>query len=210
MFERFTSRVRRVVVVAQEEARLLGHDKIGTEHLLLALIAQDGGVAVAALANLAVVTDEIRTEVLDLIGSGSGSPDGYIQFTPRAKKVLEMALREALQLGHNFIGTEHLLLGMIREGEGVAATVLARRGLDLSTARHEVINILGIVPTAPDTSPLSAQDAALAQGRGSSVQIDGYATSISDEVLQIFQRALELVAGGAVLPAHIRQALDES
>ena len=132
MFERFTDRARRVVVLAQEEARLLNHNYIGTEHLLLGLIDEEEGVAArGVLESLDVSLADARAQVEEIIGHGGQSPSGHIPFTPRAKKVLEMALREALQLGHNYIGTEHILLGLIREGEGVAAQVLSTFGLDL-------------------------------------------------------------------------------
>ena len=129
MFERFTDRARRVVVLAQEEARLLNHNYIGTEHILLGLIHEGEGVAAKALESLGISLEAVRSQVEEIIGQGGSSPSGHIPFTPRAKKVLELSLREALQLGHNYIGTEHILLGLIREGEGVAAQVLveARR-----------------------------------------------------------------------------------
>ena len=128
MFERFTDRARRVVVLAQEEARLLNHNYIGTEHILLGLIHEGEGVAAKALESLGISLEAVRSQVEEIIGQGSSSPSGHIPFTPRAKKVLELSLREALQLGHNYIGTEHILLGLIREGEGVAAQVLVKLG----------------------------------------------------------------------------------
>ena len=142
MFERFTDRARRVVVLAQEEARALHHNYIGTEHILLGLIQEGEGVAAKALESLGISLDAVRTEVKDIIGSGGNPPSGYIPFTPRAKKVLELALREELQLGHKYIGTEHILLGLIREGEGVAAQVLVKLGADLSRVRQQVISLL--------------------------------------------------------------------
>ena len=131
MFERFTDRARRVVVLAQEEARLLNHNYIGTEHILLGLIHEGEGVAAKALESLGISLEAVRSQVEEIIGQGGSSPSGHIPFTPRAKKVLELSLREALQLGHNYIGTEHILLGLIREGEGVAAQVLVKLGADL-------------------------------------------------------------------------------
>ena len=131
MFERFTDRARRVVVLAQEEARLLDHDYIGTEHLLLGLIHEREGLAAKVLESLGISLEEVRTEVQAAVGRGVAAPEGHIAFTPRAKKVLELSLREALQLGHNYIGTEHILLGLIREGRGVAAQVLTRLGADM-------------------------------------------------------------------------------
>ena len=142
VFERFTDRARGVVVLAQEEARLLNHNYIGTEHLLLGLIHEGEGIAATALQRLGLSLDMVRSRVEEIIGHGGSSPSGHIPFTPRAKKVLELSLREALQLGHNYIGTEHLLLGLIREGEGVAAQVLAQLGLDLALVRQEVIQLL--------------------------------------------------------------------
>src|ERR671918_103873 len=142
MFERFTDRARRVVVLAQEEARLLNHNYIGTEHILLGLIHEGEGVAAKALESLGISLEAVRQQVEEIIGQGGSSPSGHIPFTPRAKKVLELSLREALQLGHNYIGTEHILLGLIREGEGVAAQVLVKLGADLSRVRQQVIQLL--------------------------------------------------------------------
>lgn len=142
MFERFTDRARRVVVLAQEEARLLNHNYIGTEHILLGLIHEGEGVAAKGLEALGISLEGVRAQVEEIIGQGGASPSGHIPFTPRAKKVLELSLREALQLGHNYIGTEHILLGLIREGEGVAAQVLVKLGADLSRVRQQVIQLL--------------------------------------------------------------------
>ncbi len=142
VFERFTDRARRVVVLAQEEARLLNHNYIGTEHILLGLIHEGEGVAAKALESLGISLEAVRSQVEEIIGQGGSSPSGHIPFTPRAKKVLELSLREALQLGHNYIGTEHILLGLIREGEGVAAQVLVKLGADLSRVRQQVIQLL--------------------------------------------------------------------
>ncbi|GAA4287266.1 ATP-dependent Clp protease ATP-binding subunit [Georgenia daeguensis] len=142
MFERFTDRARRVVVLAQEEARMLNHNYIGTEHILLGLIHEGEGVAAKALEALDISLEAVRAQVTEIIGEGQQSPSGHIPFTPRAKKVLELSLREALQLGHNYIGTEHILLGLIREGEGVAAQVLTKLGADLNRVRQQVIQLL--------------------------------------------------------------------
>jgi ATP-dependent Clp protease ATP-binding subunit ClpC len=142
MFERFTDRARRVVVLAQEEARMLNHNYIGTEHILLGLIHEGEGVAAKALESLGISLDAVRRQVEEIIGQGQQAPSGHIPFTPRAKKVLELSLREALQLGHDYIGTEHILLGLIREGEGVAAQVLVRLGADLNRVRQQVIQLL--------------------------------------------------------------------
>ena len=142
MFERFTDRARRVVVLAQEEARMLNHNYIGTEHILLGLIHEGEGVAAKALESLGISLDAVRSQVQEIIGEGQQAPSGHIPFTPRAKKVLELSLREALQLGHNYIGTEHILLGLLREGEGVASLVLESAGVSLDGARQAVIRLL--------------------------------------------------------------------
>ncbi|WP_270887264.1 ATP-dependent Clp protease ATP-binding subunit [Pedococcus sp. 5OH_020] len=142
MFERFTDRARRVVVLAQEEARMLNHNYIGTEHILLGLIHEGEGVASKALESLGISLESVREQVQEIIGQGQQAPSGHIPFTPRAKKVLELSLREALQLGHNYIGTEHILLGLIREGEGVAAQVLVKLGADLNRVRQQVIQLI--------------------------------------------------------------------
>src|ERR1700744_2832060 len=142
MFERFTDRARRVVVLAQEEARMLNHNYIGTEHILLGLIHEGEGVAAKALESLGIALEGVRQQVEEIIGQGQQAPSGHIPFTPRAKKVLELSLREALQLGHNTIGTERILLGLIREGEGVAAQVLVKLGADLNKVRQQVIQLL--------------------------------------------------------------------
>ena len=146
MFERFTDRARRVVVLAQEEARMLNHNYIGTEHILLGLIHEGEGVAAKALESLGISLEAVRQQVEEIIGQGQQAPSGHIPFTPRAKKVLELSLREALQLGHNYIGTEHILLGLIREGEGVAAQVLVKLGADLNRVRQQVIQLLSGYP----------------------------------------------------------------
>jgi ATP-dependent Clp protease ATP-binding subunit ClpC len=147
MFERFTNRARRVVVLAQEEARLLNHNYIGTEHILLGLIHEGEGVAAKALEALDVSLEAVRAQVEEIIGQGQSAPTGHIPFTPRAKKVLELSLREAKQLRCNYIGTEHILLGLVREGEGVAAHVLVKLGGDLPRVRHQVIQLLSHEPT---------------------------------------------------------------
>jgi hypothetical protein len=142
MFERFTDRARRVLVLAQEEARALNHGFIGTEHILLGLIHEGEGLAAKALESLGISLEAVRTKVEDAVGPAGPSPTGNPPFTPRAKKVLELSLREALQLGHNYIGTEHMLLGLVREGEGVAAQVLRDLGADLVTVRQTVVKLL--------------------------------------------------------------------
>ena len=142
MFERFTDGARRAVVLSQEEARLLTHNYIGTEHILLGLIHEHEGVAAKALESLDISLESLRGEVEEIIGQGGEEPRGHIPFTPRAKKVLELSFREALQLGHNYIGTEHILLGLLREGEGVAAQVLVKLGADLARMREQVAQLL--------------------------------------------------------------------
>ncbi len=167
MFERFTDRARRVIVLAQEEARLLNHNYIGTEHILLGLIHEGEGVAAKALESLSISLEAVRSQVEEMIGQGSSSPSGHIPFTPRAKKVLELSLREALQLGHNYIGTEHILLGLIREGEGVAAQVLIKLGADLSRVRQQVIQLLsGYTGPAQGGADEAQKAGATAGGRG--------------------------------------------
>ena len=167
MFERFTDRARRVVVLAQEEARLLNHNYIGTEHILLGLIHEGEGVAAKALESLVISLEGVRGQVEELIGQGGSSPSGHIPFTPRAKKVLELSLREALQLGHNYIGTEHILLGLIREGEGVAAQVLVKLGADLSRVRQQVIQLLsGYAGSGGPMGAASEKAGATSGGRG--------------------------------------------
>src|ERR1700741_3657163 len=142
MFERFTDRARRVVVLAQDEARMLNHGYIGTEHLLLALIHEGEGVAARALEAMGISLDAVRQQVETIIGRGTEQVSGHIPFTPRAKRVLELSLRESSQLGHAYIGTEHILLGLIREGQGVAAKVLVQLGADLNRVRQQVIQLL--------------------------------------------------------------------
>ncbi|HLN17854.1 MAG TPA: Clp protease N-terminal domain-containing protein [Acidimicrobiales bacterium] len=142
MFERFTDRARRVLVLAQEEARLLNHNFIGTEHILLGLIHEGEGVAAVALRELGISLEAVREKVEETIGMAGSAPSPSPPFTPRAKKVLELSLREALQLGHSYIGTEHMLLGLVREGEGVAAQVLVFLGADLGRVRQQVVMLM--------------------------------------------------------------------
>ena len=165
MFERFTDRARRVVVLAQEEARMLNHNYIGTEHILLGLIHEGEGVAAKALESMNISLDAVREQVQEIIGQGQAAPTGHIPFTPRAKKVLELSLREALQLGHNYIGTEHILLGLIREGEGVAAQVLQKLGADLNRVRQTVIQLLSGY-SGPGTSGSGEKAGATSGGSG--------------------------------------------
>ena len=166
MFERFTDRARRVVVLAQEEARMLRHDYIGTEHILLGLIREEDGIAARALEAMNISLANVLGSITDLIGEGQRAPTGHIPFTPRAKKVLEHSLREALQLGHTYIGTEHILLGLVREGEGVAAQVLERYGANIDRVRQTVIELLsgyaGVQSAAVGAASVEEAEAVLA------------------------------------------------
>jgi len=173
MFERFTDKARRVVVLAQEEARHLNHNYIGTEHILLGLIQEGEGVAAKALTTLDISLEAVRGEVTQIVGRGDEAPTGHIPFTPRAKKVLELSLREALALGHNYIGTEHILLGLIREGQGVAAQVLVKLGASFDRVRQTVVQLL-----AGFAGGLEVE------------QVVGMSTRISQE------QAMAMVAGG--------------
>ena len=148
MFERFTERVRRVIVHAQEEARLLHHDHIGTEHLLIGLIVDGEGVAARALAAVGVDDEAARRTVVDTVGRGTRPPSGHIPFTPRAKRSLEHSLREALRLGHNYIGTEHILLGLLRESDGAGAQCLARLGVERQRLEGTILEMLEAEPNA--------------------------------------------------------------
>jgi len=191
MFERFTDRARRVVVLAQEEARMLNHDYIGTEHILLGLIHEGEGVAAKALQALGISLEAVRQQVEEIIGQGQQAPSGHIPFTPRAKKVLELSLREALQLGHNYIGTEHILLGLIREGEGVAAQVLVKLGADMNRVRQQVIELLHgqqreeepeAEPAAPESGRAGRGDRMLAEVLGRLGAIESRLSAIEQRV----------------------------
>ncbi|HEY4576618.1 MAG TPA: ATP-dependent Clp protease ATP-binding subunit [Yaniella sp.] len=183
MFERFTDRARRVVVLAQEEARMLNHSYIGTEHILLGLIHEGDGVAAKALQSLDVSLGAVREQVREIIGQGQQAPSGHIPFTPRAKKVLELSLREALQLGHNYIGTEHILLGLIREGEGVAAQVLVQLGADLNRVRQTVIQLLSGYQGSGEgegKEPAGVSQSGSGQGQpAGSVVLDQFGTNLT-------------------------------
>ena len=178
MFERFTDRARRVVVLAQEEAKMLNHNYIGTEHILLGLIHEGEGVAAKALESLGISLDAVREQVQDIIGQGQQQPTGHIPFTPRAKKVLELSLREALQLGHNYIGTEHILLGLIREGEGVAAQVLVKLGADLNKVRQQVIQLLSGAP-GREPAAVGAQSNDTPSAQGGSQVLDQFGRNLT-------------------------------
>ena len=180
MFERFTDRARRVVVLAQEEARMLNHNYIGTEHILLGLIHEGEGVAAKALEALNISLGAVREQVQEIIGQGQQAPTGHIPFTPRAKKVLELSLREALQLGHNYIGTEHILLGLIREGEGVAAQVLAKLGADAQAVRQQVIQLISGYQGGKETAGAGVSSGGQAEGTpAGSVVLDQFGRNLT-------------------------------
>ena len=209
VFERFTDRARRVVVLAQEEARLLNHNFIGTEHVLLGMIYEGEGIAAQVLESAGISLEAARAKVAAIVGSGSSSPSGHIPFTPRAKKVLEMALREALQLGANFIGTEHLLLGLLREGQGVAVEVLQNSGADLRRLREQVIDLAGGERTAlfeaeefdrpgrlkPEIQPASSGRAALLHCSFCNEPQDRVAKLIAGPGVYICDRCVALCQG---------------
>ena len=200
MFERFTDRARRVVVLAQEEARLLKHHYIGTEHILLGLIHEGDGVAAKALESLGISLEAVRSQVEKIIGKGKSEPGSHIPFTPRAKKVLEFSLREALQLGHNYIGTEHILMGLIREGEGVAAQVLTKLGANLSLVRKEVINLLSDYPGPRGNRPSTRSR------RGKSDSAGGKSSGAGSRILDQFGRNLTQLAKDSQLDPVIGRA----
>ena len=181
MFERFTDRARRVVVLAQEEARMLSHNYIGTEHILLGLIHEGEGVAAKALESLDISLEAVRAQVEEIIGQGQQAPSGHIPFTPRAKKVLELSLREALQLGHSYIGTEHILLGLIREGEGVAAQVLQKLGADLNRVRQQVIQLLSGFQGKEQAGTQAATAGAPADTPSSSLVLDQFGRNLTQD-----------------------------
>ena len=194
MFERFTDRARRVVVLAQEEARMLNHNYIGTEHILLGLIHEGEGVAAKALEAMDISLESVREQVEEIIGQGTQAPSGHIPFTPRAKKVLEYSLREALQLGHNYIGTEHILLGLIREGEGVAAQVLTNLGADLPRVRQQVIQLLNGYQGVSSSPEGTSEPAAAAAVPSSSPSRGRGGTPSTSLVLDQFGRNLTAAA----------------
>src|SRR2546423_11626551 len=176
MFERFTERARQVVVLAQEEARILKHNYIGTEHILLGLLREEEGLAARVLESLDITVERVRAQVVRIVGSGEEVTSGQIPFTPRAKKVLELALREALSLGHNYIGTEHILLGLVRENEGVAARILLDFDADSEKIRNEVIRML----SGPGGRRQGgAQGAAQGEGKKSSKLLDQFGRNLT-------------------------------
>jgi len=194
MFERFTDRARRTVTLAQEEARLLNSQAIGTEHLLLGLVHEGEGVAAKALIGLGIDLEEARARVEEMVGDSAEhtSPAGHIPFTPRAKKVIELSLREALQLGHNYIGTEHILLGLIREGEGIGAKVLVVLGADLSRVRQEIIRLLsGYAGMAPKEPAQQLQSVPVAESADD--QIELATTMVQGQMSALIPNAAERV-----------------
>src|SRR5690606_15050438 len=200
MFERFTNRARATVVHAQQESRLLRHSYIGTEHILLGLIRESDGLAAKALRALGVSLEEVRQQVLDIVGEGEGVPRGHIPFTPRAKKVLELSLREALQLKHNYIGTEHILLGLIREGEGVAAQILVNLGADLDRVRAEVIRQLAGYgePGPEDVAASPRRTPAAEQAVAAAARLAGGSPMGSHHLLEALVLSEDSAAGKAL------------
>jgi hypothetical protein len=191
MFERYTDRARRVVVLAQEEARMLNHNYIGTEHILLGLIHEGEGVAAKALELVGINLDLVRLQIEEIIGQGQQAPSGHIPFTPRAKKVLELSLREALQLGHNYVGTEHILLGLIRENDGVAGQVLVKLGADLNRVRQQVIQLLhGYQGKEPTQRPTAEQEGLTIQQQRALVEAERKRLSASMPTLDKFSSLL--------------------
>ena len=197
MFERFTDRGRRVVVLAQEEARMLDHNYRGTEHLLLGLLRESGGVAAKALQSLGIGLEAVRHQVVEIIGEGHQAPSGHIPFTPRVKKVLELSLREAQLLGHGYVSTGHLLLGLLREGDGVAVQVLVRLDANLNLVRQQVIGLL-------HGSGQQETDEGLGHGRRPSIRVyDAAALAQIDALTSELGRAnAELDRLRAVLREH--------
>src|SRR3984957_3025054 len=200
MFERFTERARQVVVLAQEEARTLKHNYIGTEHILLGLLREEEGLAARVLESLDITVERVRAQVVRIVGSGEEVTSGQIPFTPRAKKVLELALREALSLGHNYIGTEHILLGLVRENEGVAARILRDCGADAERIRNEVIRAIPGAEPDPGRAPPRAPEA----GSGQVIDpawlggLGGVLDGLASEIRRQLERSPD---GGGVLLA---------
>ncbi len=180
MFERFTDRARRVVVLAQDEAKMLNHNYIGTEHILLGLIHEGEGVAAKALEQMGISLEAVREQVEEIIGHGQTQPTGHIPFTPRAKKVLELSLREALQMNHSYIGTEHILLGLIREGEGVAAQVLIKLGADLNRVRNTVLQLLSGYQGTTEGQPITSGAPEMGETpRGNATVLDQFGRNLT-------------------------------
>src|SRR3989338_7748588 len=179
MFNKFTERARKVILLAKEEAKRFNHDYIGTEHILLGLVREGEGVAAAVLENLGLSSEKIRMEVEKLVQTGPSTViSGDIPFTPKAKKVMELAMDEAVSLGHNYVGTEHLLLGLLREGEGVASQVLINLGLDLNKVRNEVMRLL--VSATPDFGILPGKAAMGHAGVRKTPALDAFARGLTE------------------------------
>jgi ATP-dependent Clp protease ATP-binding subunit ClpC len=187
MFERFTERARRVVVLAQEESRLLSHNYIGSEHLLLGLLAEQEGVAARALESLNVTLTAAREQVEEIIGPGQQTPHGHIPFTPRAKKILELALREALTMGSEVINTEHLLLGLIDEGDGVGAQILQRLGATAQAVREAVARLITAEPEAAEVTGPGSEPRAVSVTRPVRLRVDAL-TEVTDLLASIDRR----------------------
>ena len=211
MFERFTDRARRVVVLAQEESRLLSHNYIGTEHLLLGLLAEQEGVAARALESLNVTLEAAREQVLEIIGPGQPQPSGHIPFTPRAKKILELSLREALTMGSEVIDTEHLLLGLIDEGDGVGAQILQRLGATAQAVREAVARLSNAEPEAGVVTGPGSEPRAVSVGRRVLIRVDAL-TEVTDLLASIdrrlsaIERHLGIEAGQEEPPAGAAEA----
>jgi ATP-dependent Clp protease ATP-binding subunit ClpC len=211
MFERFTERARRVVVLAQEESRLLGHNYIGTEHLLLGLLAEQEGVAARALESLNVTLTAAREQVEEIIGPGQQTPHGHIPFTPRAKKILELALREALTMGSEVINTEHLLLGLINEGDGVGAQILQRLGATAQAVREAVARLITAEPEAAEVTGPESEPRAVSVPWQVRIRVDAL-TEVKDLLagidrrLSAIERHLGIDAGREEPPAGAAEA----
>ena len=215
MFERFTERARRVVVLAQEESRLLGHNYIGTEHLLLGLLAEQDGVAALALESLNVTLEAAREQVLEIIGPGQSQPSGHIPFTPRAKKILELSLREALTMGSQVIDTQHLLLGLVDEGDGVGAQILQRLDATAQAVRETVARLINAEPEAAVVTGPGSEPRAVSVSRQVRIRVDAL-TEVRDLLLSIdrrlsaIERHLGIDAGREEPPAGPTQAEAET
>lgn len=215
MFERFTDRARRVVVLAQEESQRLSHNYIGSEHLLLGLLAEREGVAARALESLNVTLTAAREQVEEIIGPGQQTPRGHIPFTPRAKKILELALREALTMGSEVINTEHLLLGLIDEGDGVGAQILQQRGATAQAVREAVARLISADPEAAEMTGPGSEPRAVSVGRRVLTRVDAL-TEVRDLLASIdrrlsaIERHLGIDAGREEPPAAAAEAESES
>jgi ATP-dependent Clp protease ATP-binding subunit ClpC len=215
MFERFTERARRVVVLAQEESQRLSHNYIGSEHLLLGLLAEQEGVAARALESLNVTLTAAREQVEEIIGPGQQAPHGHIPFTPRAKKILELALREALTMGSEVINTEHLLLGLIDEGDGVGAQILQRLGATAQAVREAVARLITAEPEAAEVTGPGSEPRAVSVTRPVRLRVDAL-TEVTDLLASIdrrlsaIERHLGIDAGREEPPAGTAEAEAEA